>query len=133
MIFGARLWRYALAGGATAALYVVLYVCLLALGVPQWIANGASFLLAVAFQYVAQAAFTFEAPLRDGTQIARFVAMIALGLTTSAAITGWIGPLQGLADWMSAAIVAVILPIQNFFIMSLWVFARTHGRKECPE
>ncbi len=133
MVMNRTIWRYALTGGVTAALYVVLYVAFLAMGVAQGLANGISFFLAVAFQYIAHAAFTFAVPVKDGLQITRFVVMIAAGFLMSAVITGWIGPQLGMSDWMSATVVAVVLPLQNYVVMSLWVFARPLRKKECAE
>ena len=125
-----QLWRFALVGVAVAALYVLLYLGFLGAGLVQPLANAAAFLLAVSFQYVAQARFTFAAPLNDGTQIVRFVAMISAGLVTSALITGWIGPAFALPDWAAAVAVTVILPVQNFILMSRWVFTPAQKQSE---
>ncbi|WP_299284715.1 GtrA family protein [uncultured Tateyamaria sp.] len=121
----AKILRFACVGATVALLYVALYLGLLTLGLAQPVANGAAFLLAVAVQYAGQAAFTFRAPLKDGPQITRFVAMIGCGLLSSALITGIAQPALGLPHWGAAAIVTLVLPIQNYLIMSRWVFA--HG------
>ena len=118
-----QIWRFALVGVAVAGLYILLYLAFLAGGLAQPIANATAFLLAIAFQYFAQARFTFAAPLNDAPQILRFTAMITAGLITSAIITGWIGPALALPDWASALAVTIILPIQNFLLMSRWVFS----------
>ena len=115
--------RFAVVGVAVAALYVLLYLAFLHLGLAQPVANASAFLLAIAFQYLAQARFTFAAPLNDRPQIIRFAVMISAGLITSALITGWIGPALALPDWAAAVAVTLILPIQNFLLMSRWVFA----------
>lgn len=126
----AHIWRFALVGVAVAGLYVVLYLAFLALSLAQPVANAAAFLLAIAFQYVAQARFTFAAPLKDAAQITRFTVMITAGLITSALITGWIGPALALPDWAAAVAVTVILPIQNFILMSRWVFTPAQKQTE---
>ncbi|SLN72510.1 GtrA-like protein [Roseivivax jejudonensis] len=118
----ARLLRFGIVGAGVAALYVLLYVAFLRAGIPQGVANVAAFLIAVAVQYAGQGAFTFGRPLADPAQALRFAVMIGLGLLTSAVVTGAIGPAAGLPDWASAALVAVVLPLQNFVLMSLWVF-----------
>ena len=58
-----QIWRFALVGVAVAGLYILLYLAFLGAGLAQPIANAAAFLLAIAFQYAAQARFTFAAPL----------------------------------------------------------------------
>jgi len=116
--------RFACVGASVAALYIVLYLLFLHVGWAQWIANGVAFLLAVAVQYVGQAGITFKARINDRAQVLRFAVMIGLGLLTSAGITGLLAPMMGLADWLAAGIVTLVLPIQNYVILSRWVFAQ---------
>ncbi len=116
--------RFAIVGVLVALSYIGLYLMFLALGVPQVLANAAAFLLAIMIQYIGQGRFTFGKTLRDRDQALRFVAMVGLGLLTAAIITGLIAPVTGLADWLAAAAVAVVLPIQNYIFMSNWVFKK---------
>ncbi len=118
-----RIIRFALVGTTVAALYILLYAGFLALGLAQVLANALAFLMAVAVQYLGQAGFTFDAPWRDSAQALRFIAMIGLGLLTSALITGALGPALGWHTLISAAVVTLVLPVQNFVIMSRWVFS----------
>lgn len=127
---GGTFLRFALVGAGVAALYIVLYLLFLALGLPQMLANAVAFLTAVAVQYVGQAGFAFRAPLRDGPQALRFALMIGLGLITSALLTGMIGPALEMPDWMAAAVVTLVLPVQNYVIMTRWVFTRTRDQME---
>tara|TARA_R110002049_G_scaffold44333_6_gene130168 strand:- start:25620 stop:26012 length:393 start_codon:yes stop_codon:yes gene_type:complete len=115
--------RFALVGGLVAASYVLLYLTFLAIGLTQVVANAAAFLLAVVLQYAGQAAFTFERRLLDRAQMLRFAVMIGLGFVTSAVITGVIAPEIGLAPWAAATAVTILLPVQNYVFMTLWVFA----------
>ena len=117
-----RIVRFAIVGVSVAALYVALYTAFLALGMAQMLANGLAFLLAVAVQYLGQAGFTFGAPWRDGAQGMRFGVMISLGLLTSAVITGLVGPAFGWPVLAASVVVTLVLPIQNYLIMSRWVF-----------
>lgn len=127
-----RIFRFALVGAAVAALYVALYAGFLALGLAQVLANALAFLIAVAVQYLGQAGFTFEAPWRDGAQALRFGVMISLGLVTSALITGLLGPAFGWPALVAAIVVTLVLPLQNYVIMSRWVFARGCDQMERP-
>lgn len=114
--------RFALVGGVVAATYVALYLLFMAAGLTQSLSNAGAFLLAVALQYVGQASFTFGARLDDAPQVTRFGLMICCGLITSAVITGVAGPAMGLPHWLAAVIVTVVLPLQNYLIMTRWVF-----------
>lgn len=117
-----RLFRFACVGASVAVIYITLYLAFLALGWAQIGANGVAFLLAVAVQYIAQAGFTFRAKLGDSAQMLRFGVMITCGLITSALITGWLAPLAQIPAALAAALVTLILPLQNYLIMSRWVF-----------
>ena len=122
--------RFGIVGATVSAVYVLLYLAFLAIGLVQPLANAFAFMLAVGFQYLAHARFTFSAELNDLAQIRRFIAMILLGFLTSAIITSLIGPALALPDWLSAIAVTVVLPIQNFIFMSRWVFTPEQGRTE---
>ena len=114
--------RFALVGLGVAALYVVGFLLLLQLGMAKVPANVLAFALAVGVQYIAQAAFTFRKRLNDRSQMARFVCMVGAGLLSATAITSGFGPMLGLSDLSAAVLVTLVLPIQNFFLMKLWVF-----------
>jgi len=129
-VFRQKLVRFSLVGLATAAVYTLLYLGLLKLGLSQVIANGTAFLIAVIFQYLCQAAFTFERKLCDANQIIRFGVMVWFGFLTSTLITGPMAALFDLADWTAAVLVIALLPLQNFAILTLWVFASTSSKTE---
>ena len=125
--------RFMLVGTGVAVLYIALYAGLSALGVPHLPANTLAFLLAVAVQYVGQAGFTFNATLRDPYQVLRFGVMICFGLVSSTLITGLLGPAMGWSALLSAAVVTLVLPIQNYVIMSRWVFSIRRDQMETPQ
>ncbi|MEP2920157.1 MAG: GtrA family protein [Sulfitobacter sp.] len=117
-----RIIPFALIGVGIALLYVVVYLAFLRIGLVQSAANALAFGIAVTVQYVGQARFTFHRQLNDPRQILRFAIMIAAGFLTSAFITGGIAPYFMLAPWIAAVAVTLILPVQNFVLMTLWVF-----------
>jgi len=119
----AQLLRFAVVGTGVAALYVLMYLAFLALGLNQPVANFLAFLVAVSVQYVGQTLWTFRKPLGRPDQIIRFACTIGLGLLVSAGITGVMGPALNWPDAVSAAVVAVVLPVQNYLIFRIWVFA----------
>ncbi len=119
---GMQILRFGVVGVVVAALYVLLYLLLQPV-LSQPAANALAFLIAVGVQYLGQTLFTFRRPLAVSAQIGRFTAMIGAGLLMSALITGWIGPQLGWPHWMSAAMVTVVLPVQNYVFMKLWVYS----------
>lgn len=122
--------RFAVVGGGVALLYVVLYLALQALGVSQPLANTVAFLLAVAVQYVGQTVYTFRGKLVVPNQMSRFIGMILVGLLVSNLITGRLGPALGWADWISAVVVTVVLPVQNYLFLKIWVFSEKFASSE---
>lgn len=118
--------RFATVGVAVAGVYVLLYLAFQKTGLARMPANALAFAGAVILQYAAQARFTYRRRLADPPQIARFGLMVGGGFVTSALITGLIAPRLGLADGIAALAVALVLPVQNFILMTLWVFSSHH-------
>jgi len=114
--------RFAFIGGLVAVTYLLLYLLFLSLGFAQLLSNALAFLIAVAVQYIGQSMFTFGKGLKDRVQGIRFVTMIGLGLLTATLITSFIAPYFGLRDAVAGVIVTLVLPLQNYLIMSRWVF-----------
>ena len=124
--------RFASVGLGVAALYVFAFLALLELGLGKLHANLIAFALAITVQYIGQAAFTFRKPLDDHAQMLRFLSMIAAGFFSASLITGAIGPVLSISDLAAAVCVTLFLPIQNFFIMKLWVFTQNPKADEVP-
>lgn len=121
--------RFCIVGAATALIYFVLYyVILMVHPVAPWIASGASFLIAIIFQYVGHSKFTFDRSLRDAAQLTRFVIAVTLGLAISTIVTGFIWPLFGWPEILSLIVVVIVLPIVNFAVFSFWVFVKPKKR-----
>ena len=120
-----QLARFALVGTTVALVYVAGYLLLLEVGINQPLANALAYLIAILAQYLGQAAYTFDKPINDRTQIGRFIVMTGLGFLTAAAITGQIGPFLNASNWAAEVAVILILPIQNYIIMTLWVFSKS--------
>lgn len=118
----ARPVRFAIVGVAVALLYLCLYTGLVGLGLTRLSANTAAFLIAVMAQYLGQTLFTFRAPLALPMQMARFVATVSCGMIVSALVTSAIAPALGWPEWLSALAVTLILPVQNYILLTIWVY-----------
>ena len=118
----ARILRFGLVGASVAAVYAAGYAGLRGLAFSPWTASALAFAVAVTWQYLAQTAFTFRAPVRDRRQLLRFAATILSGFAVSTFIAGWAGPALGLAEAVAVLIVVLWLPVQNYLIFRLWVY-----------
>lgn len=119
----AQLLRFAAVGGTVAALYVGLFAFLRAEGLAEGLANTIAFAAAICVQYIGQTVLTFREPLVEPGQMLRFGLTVGLGYVVAAIITSLAGPALGWADWFSAGVVAALLPVQNFIIFRVWVYA----------
>ncbi|WP_338045789.1 GtrA family protein [Parasedimentitalea marina] len=129
----AQFLRFATVGTVVAGLYVSIYLLFLALSLDQAWANFLAFLIAVSIQYVGQTWWTFRKPLGRPDQIVRFSCTIGLGYLVSAGITGALGPALGWPEAVSASVVAIVLPIQNYLIFRIWVFAEADEQRKGRE
>jgi putative flippase GtrA len=127
-----RVLRFGVVGATVAVVYIVLYLMLLSFGVAQIQANLVAFLLAIVLQYLGQTLWTFRRPLAVPDQLGRFLFTISLGLVVSGLITGTLGPALGWANWVSAVIVTVVLPVQNYLFFRNWVFSDKKNPMEKP-
>lgn len=127
-----RIMRFGVVGATVALVYIVLYLMLLSFGVARLEANLVAFLLAIVLQYLGQTLWTFRRPLAVPDQLGRFLFTISLGLVVSGLITGTLGPALGWANWVSAAIVTVVLPVQNYLFFRNWVFSDKKNPMEKP-
>jgi len=121
----AQLMRFAFVGVTVALFYVGLFTLLRTYGLGEALANSLAFAAAICLQYLGQTILTFRQPLAEASQVLRFGLTVGLGFVISALVTGIVGPSLGWADWVSASLVAVILPVQNFLLFRLWVYTGT--------
>lgn len=115
--------RYGVVGLLVAGIYIVaLNLFELAEFAPPVANSAVAFVIAVVFQYVAHSAYTFNRPLKNKMQVARFATTVAVGLIFSSLFVGYIGPTFRLSTFASSVIVVIMLPIFNFILFGLWVF-----------
>ena len=123
-IFGYQIVRFAIIGGLTAAIYVATYTALASLGsVSDWISVVISYLVAITFQYVGHSMFTFRRPVQSQSQFLRFAVLNGAGLCFAIAITEIGTNVLEFQPLIAGIIVVAFLPIMNFVIMRIWVYA----------
>jgi putative flippase GtrA len=129
-IFDYKCARFGVVGAATALSYVALYPAFLAAGVSQPAANALAFFLAIVLQYIGHALFTFRRRLINRSQITKFAIMVSCGFGVSMLVTGSVAVALGMPAWAAALAVALYLPVQNYILMTLWVFVLPHPKTE---
>lgn len=118
-----KLIRYSLVGLLVAFVYMSLYLILYYLfRFSNFYSNFISFFVAVMAQYYFQTVFTFRQQLKDLNKIARFLLTVTVGYLVSQFITGFMVPRGIVSEYFGLALVVLLLPILNLFIMFLWVF-----------
>ncbi|MCY6380003.1 GtrA family protein [Hoeflea prorocentri] len=118
-----ELVRFAVVGVTVAALYFVLFVCLSQTRLPDFVINLVAFCTAVVVQYFLQAKWTFKRSAAKTAQAGKFIVTVGFGLLLSTLISSVIGPAMHWSSVVTAAVVVVILPISNFILFKVWVFA----------
>ncbi|MEO1638212.1 MAG: GtrA family protein [Pseudomonadota bacterium] len=119
----AQFLRFGIVGGLTALIYAVGFLLLNGAGVSTTLAVCLAYGAAIVFQYFGHAGFTFRKTARDGGQVQRFLVLNGVGLLLAIGITLVMTGVMGLPDVMATVTVVVALPIMNWIIMRLWVFA----------
>lgn len=116
--------RFAVVGVVVAAVYFVLFVVLVQTPLSEFMANTVAFCIAVALQYALQSTWTFRKDMADTAQAGKFLATIGIGFCLSGAISAGLGPMLNWPPAVTALVVVVTLPVSNFILFKLWVFAR---------
>jgi putative flippase GtrA len=106
----------------TAGIYLAAYPLLRHVGLSPALASLAAYLLAILFQYLGHAVFTFRRTTRNAGQIARFLANNALGCALAAGAMAVL-PGFGIGETAATVIVVCLLPVLNWFLMRFWVYA----------
>ena len=119
----AQALRFALVGVTVACVYVIGYLVLRRIGIPPAPAATVAYGIAIVLQYLGHSGFTFRRRVRDGGQIRRFVILNGIGLVTAVVLTLVLTNGFNTPDWVASAAVVVVLPVLNWFLMRLWVFA----------
>lgn len=79
--------------------------------------------LAIVVSYIGQGAFTFRVGLRNQRQFARFVVTNIIGYCTAMAILSTVPGAFNVDELVALVLVVVILPLINFLVYLVWVFA----------
>jgi putative flippase GtrA len=128
---GLKLGRFGVVGAISTLLYLgASELAVRWFGLPVEVANTLSIFLSGAWGYVGHYYVTFRADTAHGTGLARFLLLFVLGYVVSSAIV-FLNQRLGLPPESGTITASIVLPVMNFILMQLWVFAR-HTGAEAP-
>ncbi|AMS28916.1 GtrA family protein [Aquidulcibacter sp.] len=115
--------RYAIAGGLTSLVYIVVYNLMVYLGLVRFFSSNLAYGAALLFQYSAHGKFTFgHRETKPGT-LWRYLIAVGVGFLIAALISQANTKLYDLPDLAVSAIVMVIVACTNFLFFNFWVYA----------
>ena len=104
-------FRFALVGSATAIIFVSLVVAGDRYALPSLATTVSAYVVAISFQYVAHAVFTFRRAVAVPDQLGRFLLTTGIGLLFSIFIIDMLGPHLGWPAWLRSAVVVVVMAV----------------------
>jgi putative flippase GtrA len=115
--------RYALAGGLTSGVYILVYNVLVHFEIVRFLSSNLAYGAALLVQYSAHGKFTFgHRETRKGV-LARYLVAVGFGLLMAALVSQANTKLYTLPDTIVSLIVMVLVAISNFFFFNFWVYA----------
>jgi putative flippase GtrA len=115
--------RYALAGGLTSLVYMIVYNLMVYLGMVRYAASILGYGAALLFQYSAHGKFTFGHREAKPGILWRYLIAVGFGLLLAASFSQANTKLYYLPDPVVSAIVMVIVACTNFVFFNFWVYA----------
>jgi putative flippase GtrA len=117
------LMRYALAGGLTSGVYIIVYNILVHFDVVRFLSSNLAYGAALLVQYSAHGKFTFgHRETRKGV-LWRYLTAVGFGFIMAALFSQANTKLYTLPDPIVSLIVMVLVAISNFFFFNFWVYA----------
>jgi putative flippase GtrA len=117
-----HLARYALAGGATSLVYIVVYNLAVQAGMVRFFASNLGYAAALLFQYFAHGRYTFGHRTPGAGVWWRYLVSVGFGFILAALVSEANTKLYTLPDTVVSVIVMVLVAISNFVLFNLWVY-----------
>jgi putative flippase GtrA len=115
--------RYALAGGLTSGVYILVYNILVHFEVVRFLSSNLAYCAALLVQYSAHGKFTFGARDTRKGVLMRYSIAVGFGAIMAALVSQANTKLYTLSDKYVSFIVMVLVAISNFFFFNFWVYA----------
>lgn len=115
--------RYALAGGLTTGVYIIVYNLLVHFELVRFLSSNLAYVCALLVQYTAHGKFTFgHRKTRKGV-LWRYCIAVGFGFVMAALVSQANTKLYTLSDFIVSLIVMVLVATSNFFFFTFWVYA----------
>jgi putative flippase GtrA len=125
--------RYALAGGITSGVYIIVYNILVHYEVVRFLSSNLAYGAALLVQYSAHGRFTFgHRETRKGV-LWRYLTAVGFGFVMAAVFSQANTKLYTLPDPIVSLIVMITVATSNFFFFNFWVYAEDKKSKPDPE
>jgi putative flippase GtrA len=115
--------RYALAGGLTSGVYILVYNILVHFDLVRFFSSNVAYGAALLVQYSAHGKFTFGHRETDKGVLTRYLVAVGFGFIMAAIISQANTKLYTLPDAIVSLIVMVLVANSNFFLFNFWVYA----------
>ena len=118
-----KLLRFALVGAMTAVIFATMIYVFEQAGLSNIPSTVLSYGFAITFQYFGHSIFTFRSPVKDYTQMSRFLTVNFIGLIVSVVCIDHISPLFGVPRTATALVLVFLLAMSNYLAFRLWAFS----------
>lgn len=128
-----RVARFRLSGVVATLVYFLLTnLLVLAAGMPPTPASVCAYLLSLGVSYLLQSRFTFRMWAASVDQMTRFVITSLAGLVFAWCVMAITVDVLAWPYLAGAAVICVLIPVENFFIFRGWVFATRKSEDVLP-
>ena len=117
------LMRYALAGGVTSGVYILVYNILVYFDIVRFLSSNLAYFAALLVQYSAHGKFTFGHRETKKGVLGRYLIAVGFGFIMAALISQANTKLYTLPDTVVSLIVMVLVAISNFVFFNFWVYS----------
>jgi putative flippase GtrA len=117
------LGRYALAGGLTSGVYILVYNTLVHFDIVRFLSSNLAYGAALLVQYSAHGKFTFGHRETKKGVLLRYLTAVGFGFIMAALVSQANTKLYTLPDTIVSFIVMVLVAISNFIFFNFWVYA----------
>jgi putative flippase GtrA len=115
--------RYAVSGGLTSLVYILIYLVCVHFEMARFLASALAYGCALCFQYFAHGLFTFGHRDMPEGRLWRYVVAVGCGFVLAASISQANSQVYTLPDLLVSIIVMGVVATTNFFFFTFWVYA----------
>jgi putative flippase GtrA len=117
------LGRYAIAGGLTSGMYILVYNILVHFDIVRFLSSNLAYGAALLVQYSAHGKFTFGHRDTKKGVLFRYLIAVGFGFVMAALISQANTKLYSLPDSIVSLIVMVLVAMSNFVFFNFWVYS----------